>query len=198
MSPRDGSRNAALETPEFELCFPVLKKVNLCYIKSFGSCRIATLALRELAESDIKLAFCLETCLRFDSRGCLRVLFVPTSSFPTPTTLPHHALPKGKRRKSILIFTLTISVHNVTMRTYLSIIGNVLLIIKMANCFLSTWVVFLVLLLRTKMILFCHNICSYSLMDQRFWKKRKIHNDKGKEYRRLILSRSWPWAFEFP
>lgn len=147
LSPRDVTgMHAALETPEFELCFPVLKKVNFCYIKSFSSCRIATIALRELAETDIKLTFCLETCLRFDSHDCLKVLFVLTSSFPTPATLPHHALPKGKRRKSI-IFTLTISVHNVTTRTYLSIIGNVLLIIKMANCFLSTWVVFLVLLL---------------------------------------------------
>lgn len=117
LSPRDVSKNAALETPEFELCFPVLKKVNLCYIKSFSSCRIATLALRELAEPDIKRTSCLETCLRFDSRGCPRVPFVPTSSFPTPTTLPHHILPKGKRRKSILILTLTISVHNVTTRT---------------------------------------------------------------------------------
>lgn len=63
LSPRDVSRNAALETPEFELCFPVLKKVNLCYIKSFSSCRIATLALRELAEPDIKRTSCLETCL---------------------------------------------------------------------------------------------------------------------------------------
>jgi hypothetical protein len=34
LSPRDFSGNAALETPEFELCFPILEKVDLCYMKS--------------------------------------------------------------------------------------------------------------------------------------------------------------------
>lgn len=68
----------------------------------------------------------------------------------------------------------------------------------MANCSLPTCVVFLVSLLRMKMILFCHNTSTCSLRHQQLWKSRKIHYDEVKEYRRLILSRSWPWAFEFP
>lgn len=32
--PRDLSGNAALGTPEFELCFPILEKAGLCYMES--------------------------------------------------------------------------------------------------------------------------------------------------------------------
>lgn len=68
----------------------------------------------------------------------------------------------------------------------------------MANCSLPTWLVLLVSLLRMKMILFCHDTSTCSLRHQQLWKSRKMQYDEVKEFRRLILSRSWPWAFEFP
>jgi hypothetical protein len=153
--------------------------------------------LGEWVGPDIMFTFCLETCRGFDSRGFIRIHFALTSSFSTPPTHPHPYPAKKEEKKTLLVFTLNIQAHNVARRTQLRIIGNLLLIIKMANYSLSTWVVFLVSLLRKKMILLCHNTSTCSLIHQRLWKSRKMQNDEVKEYRRLILSRSWPWAFEF-
>lgn len=80
--------------------------------------------------------------------GLLKYFLFWKSTLQLQQPSPYHALPKRKKKKTILILTLIILTHNVTKR----ITGNLLLIIKLINCSSYSWVFLLVFLFRMKKI----------------------------------------------